>query len=57
MTTPRGDNFGIKSVKFMGFFFLNLLHSWAQIRQTDYVVMMTKEGSTKIMTPKQGILC
>ena len=36
-----------------------LLYSQALIRQTKYVVMMTKEGSTKIvnfMTPRVGIL-
>ena len=42
------------------YFFKNfLLYSQAQIRQTKYVVMMTKEGSTKIvnfMTPGAGVL-
>ena len=42
----------------MHYFFKNLLlNSQALIRQTKYVVMMTKEGSTKIinfMTPGQG---
>ena len=36
-----------------------LLYSQALIRQTKYVVMMTKEGSTKIvnfMTPGVGVL-
>ena len=36
-----------------------LLYSQAQIRQIKYVVMMTKEGSTKIvnfMTPGAGVL-
>ena len=36
-----------------------LLYSKALIRQTKYVVMMTKEGSTKIvnfMTPGAGVL-
>ena len=36
-----------------------LLYSQALIRQTKYVVMMTKEGSTKIvnfMTPGTGVL-
>ena len=36
-----------------------LLYSQALIRQTKYVVMMTKEGSTKIvnfMTPGAGVL-
>ena len=42
------------------YFFKNLLlYSQALIRQTKYVVMMTKEGSTKIvnfMTPGTGVL-
>ena len=36
-----------------------LLYSQAQIRQTRYIVMMTKKGSTKIvnfMTPGAGVL-
>ena len=44
----------------MHYFFKNrLLYSQAQIRQTKYVVMMTTEGSTKIvnfMTPGAGVL-
>ena len=44
----------------MHFFFKNvLLYSQAWIRQTKYVVMMTKEGSTKIvdfMTTRAGVL-
>ena len=57
--TQRGVNFGVKSVKLM--YFLNnlLLYSQKLIRQTKYVVMMTKEGSTKIvnfMTPGVGVL-
>ena len=44
----------------MHFFFKDLLlYSQAQIRQTKYVVMMTKEGFTKIinfMTPGAGVL-
>ena len=40
------------------YFSTNLLpNSWAWIRQTKYIVMMTKEESTKIvnfMTPGQG---
>ena len=44
----------------MHFFFKNvLLYSQAWIRQTKYVIMMTKEGSTKIvdfMTPRAGVL-
>ena len=38
----------------------NLLYSQAWIRPIKYIVMMTKEGSTKIvnfMTPGQGFLC
>ena len=42
------------------YFFKNLLlYSQALIRQTKYDVMMTKEGSTKIvnfMTPGAGVL-
>ena len=42
------------------YFFENLLlYSQAQIRLSKYVVMMTKEGSTKIvnfMTPGAGVL-
>ena len=51
---------GEKSVKLL--YFLKrylLLYSQALIRQTKYVVMMTKEGSTKIvnfMTPGTGVL-
>ena len=36
-----------------------LLYSQAQIRQTKYIVMLTKEGSTKIvsfMSPGSGVL-
>ena len=44
----------------MHYFFENLLfNSQALIRQTKYVVTMTKEGSTKIvnfMTPGVGVL-
>ena len=43
----------------MHYFFKNLLYSQALIRQTMYIVMMTKEGSTKIvtfMTPGAGVL-
>ena len=57
--TQRGGNFGVKSVTLMYFFKNLLLYSQALIRQTKYVVMMTKEGSTKIvnfMTPGAGIL-
>ena len=57
--TKRGGNFGVKSVKLMYFLKNLLLYSQALIRQTKYVVMMTKEGSTKIinfMTPGAGVL-
>ena len=44
----------------MYYFFKNLLlYSQAYIRQTMYIVMMTKEGSTKILTfitPGAGVL-
>ena len=44
----------------MHYFIKNLLiYSGASIRQTMYIVMMTKEGSTKIidfMTPGLGVL-
>ena len=56
--TPGGDNFGVKSVKLM-YFSKNLLYFQAQIRHTKYIVMLTKEGSTKIvnfMTPGAGAL-
>ena len=43
----------------MHYFFKNLLlYSQAYIRQTKYIVMMRKEGSTKIvnfMTPGAGV--
>ena len=45
--TPRGDNFGIKSLKLM-YFSQNLFHSCAWIRQTKCKVMMTKERLIKI---------
>ena len=42
------------------YFFKNiLLYSQAQIRQTKYIIMLIKEGSTKIvnfMTPGAGFL-
>ena len=50
---------GVKSVKLMYFLKNLLLYSEALIRQTKYIVMMTKEGSTKIvdfMTPWAGVL-
>ena len=44
----------------MHYFFKNLLlYTQAYIRQTKYVVMMTKKGSTKVvnfMTPGAGVL-
>ena len=44
----------------MHYFFKNhLLYSQECIRQTKYTVVMTKEGSTKIvnfMTPRPGVL-
>ena len=50
----------ISHIMKMHYFFKNLLlYSQALIRQTKYVVMMTKEGSTKIvnfMTPGAGVL-
>ena len=55
---PSGGNFGVKSVKLL-YFFKNLLYSGAWSIQTKYIVMMTKEGSTKIvnlMTPGAGVL-
>ena len=42
------------------FFFKNrLLFSWTWIRKTKYIVMMTKEGSTivvSVMAPEAGVL-
>ena len=52
--TQRGGNFEVKSVKLLYFFKNILLFSQALISQTKYVVMITKEGYTKIvnsMTP------
>ena len=43
----------------MHYLFKNLFYSQVWIRQTKYIVMMTKEGSTKIlnfMTPRAGVL-
>ena len=57
--TPRGGNFGVKSVKFM--YNLNKsssLQTGVWFRQTNNIVIMTKEGSTKIvnfMTPRAGV--
>ena len=57
-STQRGGNFGVNSVKLLCFLKYLLLYSQALIRQTRYVVMMTKKGSTKIvnfMTPGSGV--
>ena len=54
----KGGNFGVESVKVM-YFLKNLLYSQTLIRQTKYIVMLTKEGSTKIvnfLTPGAGVL-
>ena len=43
----------------MHYFFKNLLYSHAQIRQTKYIVIMTKKGTPKFlnfMTPGAGVL-
>ena len=45
----------------MHFFFQTLLYSWSKIRHTEYIVMITKKGYTKIVnfmtpTPMAGIL-
>ena len=67
---PRGGNSGVISVKLM-YFFKNikkkrikkriypLLYSRELFRQIKYILMMTKEGSTKFvnfMTPGAGVL-
>ena len=57
--TQRGGNFGVKSVKLIYFLKNRLHYSGAWFRQTKCIVMMTKEGSTKIvnfMTPGAGVL-
>ena len=57
--TQRGGNWGVKSVKLLYFLKNLLFYSQALIRQTKYVGMMTKEGSTKIvnfMTHSAGVL-
>ena len=58
--TQKEGNFGVKSVQLL-YFLKNLpLYSQALIRQTKYVVMMTKEGSSKIVNfmtpPGAGVL-
>ena len=52
--TPRGGNSGVKSVKFMYFLKNLLLYSRELFRQTKYIVMMTKEDSTKIVIKEVG---
>ena len=47
--TLRGGNFGVKSVKLMHFFKNFLLYYGAWFRQTKCIVIMTKEGFTKIV--------
>ena len=47
--TPKGGNFGVKSVKLMYFFKNLLLYSKAQIRQIKYKAIMTKKGSARIV--------
>ena len=57
---PRGGNFGVKSVKKNHFSKQLLLYSGAWYLQTKGIVIITKEGSTKIVnfiTPGQGFLC
>ena len=56
---PKGRYFGVKSVNLMYFFKNLLLYSQALIRQTKYVVMITKEGFTimiNFLTPQAGVL-
>ena len=56
---PRGGIFGVKSVKFMYFLKNLLFYSGGLFRQTKYIVIMTREGSTKIvnvMTSRTGVL-
>ena len=63
--TPRAGVFvlwcgHISHIVKMHYFFKNLLlYSQAYIRQTKYIVLINKEGSTKIvtfMTPGAGVL-
>ena len=57
--TPRGGNLGVKSAKLMYFLKNLLLYLGAWFRQTKYIVLITKEGSTKIvnfMTPGARVL-
>ena len=58
-STPRGGNFGVKSVKLMYFLMNLILYPWAWFKQTKCIVIMTKEGSNKntnFMTPGAGFL-
>ena len=57
--TPRGGNFGVNSVKLIYFFKNLLLYLGAWFRQNKCIVIMTREGSTKIvnfMTPGAEVL-
>ena len=57
--TPRGGNLGVKNLKLMYFFKTFLLYSGAWFILTKCIVMMIKEGSTKVvnfMTPGGGVL-
>ena len=47
--TPRGGNCGVICVYLMYFLKTLLFYSEAWFRQTKYVVIMTKEESTKIV--------
>ena len=52
--TSRGGNFWVKRVKLIYFLKNLLLYSETWFRQIKYIVILTKEGSTKIlnfMTP------
>ena len=57
--TPREGNLVLKNVKFTYCFENLLIYSVTWFRQTNCIVMMTKEGSSKIinfMTPGAGVL-
>ena len=58
--SPRGGNFGVKSVKLMDFL-KHLLYSGSRFRQSKCIVIMTEEGHTKIVNficpLRQGFLC
>ena len=47
--TQRGGNFEVKNVKLMYFLKDILLYSGAWFRQTVCIVIMTKEGATKLV--------